>query len=509
MAIPVSEASVPIVKTGTPARPDRWYLLPGSIFALCVARLWITPLGSSFWVDEMVTQFVVRHPNDPTLAVAPQVTDSVYYVLPRMMESWFGFSEIAYRIPSLIAMFIAALLIGKIAARLIHPAAGWMVVFLCMTLKDFNYEAADARPYALATCAVAASIWFLIRWLDRARWIDAALFAVAATLVWRVHLVLWPVYVLLAIYAAVRIGRGDTRVGWLAGGVVFAALGASLIPVLMTALALNRQAAEHVVVAIPGTGDLVNQLKFAVVGGGCAIAALGSRFLRWPAATRPIPWESLTLVLGWWICDPLCLFLYSVLSRNSVFLARYMYVALPGAALAGAAAIAIFLPDRYWRNASVMVGAGVLVLGGHWGNLRLAHHGSDWRGAAHAVNALGLSDDTPVICPSPFIEARPPVWRPDYPLNSFLYSHLLTYPVAGQKVPFPFEGSVEAGVFAEALVRGPLANGKRFALYGGDRAVKFWREWFEARVDPGVRSREIGSFGDVEVVVFEQERSPR
>ena len=40
--------------------------------------------------------------------------------------------------------------------------------------------------------------------------------------------------------------------------------------------------------------------------------------------------------------------------------------------------------------------------------------------------------------------AKSPVWRPGYPLTSFLYCHLLVYPVSGDISPFPFETSPEA-----------------------------------------------------------------
>ena len=49
-----------------------------------------------------------------------------------------------------------------------------------------------------------------------------------------------------------------------------------------------------------------------------------------------------------------------------------------------------------------------------------------------------------MICPSPFIEARPPAWRPDYPLPGFLYAHLAVYPISGKIYLFPFEDSPPA-----------------------------------------------------------------
>ena len=44
-------------------------LLP-LLLALCIARMWVMPLDSSFWVDEAETAFVVHHGvNHPSLAI--------------------------------------------------------------------------------------------------------------------------------------------------------------------------------------------------------------------------------------------------------------------------------------------------------------------------------------------------------------------------------------------------------------------------------------------------------
>src|SRR6202451_1618337 len=91
-----------------------WNIVLAVLAVLCLARLWIVPLPSSFWVDEMATAFVVHHgANDPTLQVAPQVAASIYYALPGAAEKLFGLSEISYRIPSTLAMLGALFLIAK------------------------------------------------------------------------------------------------------------------------------------------------------------------------------------------------------------------------------------------------------------------------------------------------------------------------------------------------------------------------------------------------------------
>ena len=122
--------------------------LPILLLAVCITRFWLMPLPSSFWTDETGTFFVVQRPNDASLAVAPQVPASIYYVLPRAADRLFGSSEASYRIPSLLLMGIALLIIARLAARLIHPDAAWFAVFACFVIPNFNFYAADARPYS-------------------------------------------------------------------------------------------------------------------------------------------------------------------------------------------------------------------------------------------------------------------------------------------------------------------------------------------------------------------------
>ncbi len=107
-------------------------------------------------------------------------------------------------------MALALFLIARLAARLIHPQAGWFAAFACLALRGTNYYAADARPYALGTCVAAASLIFLIRWLDSAKWREALLFVVFAALLWRVQLIFWPFYLLFALYVVVRLASRNT-----------------------------------------------------------------------------------------------------------------------------------------------------------------------------------------------------------------------------------------------------------------------------------------------------------
>jgi len=457
------------------------------------------PLPSSFWADEMVTAFVVRHgAAEPTLHIAPRLGASVYYALPHTSARLFGFSEWAYRLPSLLALALALWIVARIATRLLHSEAGWFAVFCCLAFPAFDQQAADARPYALGTCVVCAAVWFLVRWLEGGRWRDAILFALAAALVIQVHLVFWPMYLVFALIAAFR--RPASVAQTL---VVCGAITTSLAIAVPPALSLIREAGAHVVMDQPAPKDLLSFLQLAPVAIFAIASGAFAKLRGWKIA-RPAS-TALVVIAAWWLVDPLSLFAFSRLTGNSVFVPRYMDVALPGTALALAAFLALFLPVRMWRPLSLALGTGVLIFMGNWSRLWPDHENSDWRAAAQVLRQSAL----PVLCPSPFVEARPPIWRPDYPIESFLYSNLLVYPVPGKLYPFPYDFSPEAERAARRLWSDTLSRGRGFAIFGIDRQVMPWREWFRALPDTtGWRDRKLGGFGNVSVVVFEPPTSP-
>ena len=58
-------------------------------------------------------------------------------------------SEVAWRIPSTLAMGFALLIIGWIAARLIHPQAAWFAGSACLSLHGINYSAGGCASLCL------------------------------------------------------------------------------------------------------------------------------------------------------------------------------------------------------------------------------------------------------------------------------------------------------------------------------------------------------------------------
>jgi hypothetical protein len=479
------------------------------VLALCVARLWLMPLPSSFWADETATAFVVHHgADDPSLAVAPQVPDSIYYVLPKAAEKLLGFSEAAYRLPSVLVMLIVLVVIGRLGAKLIHPTAGWMAVFTCLALQGFNDQAADARPYGLGTCIGVLSLWFLIRWLDWARWGDAVAFVVMGALLWRIHLIFWPFYLVLAVYAVARLARRDTPVRWLQAAGVFLVLGLLLVPVIQDARFIYRQAPLHVIAQMPTLRNLAYSLHPGMIAGFLAGAALLARWRGWLFRGWNLSPPALALMLGWWLSQPICLFLFSWITGNSLFVKRYLFLSLPGAAFLATAMAVPFIPDRAWKPLSAMVGIGVLALLGTWNRVWPEHRHSRMREAALAINKIqGLQASTPIICLSPFVEARIPAWNPEYSPAGFLYAQLDVYPLRGRIYPFPLEISPAVENYAASLANQVLPAAGLFVIYGSEANTLYWRDWFAARPElAGWKTQSLGSFGDLQAIVLSRRK---
>jgi len=478
-----------------------WLLI--LLLAVCITRLWLMPLPSSFWTDETATVFVVQHPADPSLAAVPQVPASIYFALPRMAGRLFGFSEVSYRFPSVLLMGIALFIVGRLAARLINRDAAWFAVFACLALSEFDYYAVDARPYALGICVTAASLYFLVEWLDTARWRPALLFVLFAALLWRVQPVFWAFYPVFSIYTLVRLARSTTKVGWLRVVLVYCLLGLALIPVALDAVVLLRTGSSHTFAPVPGIRSVLLTVPWAAVALCAGLAWLAGQILKW-RLQKPASVGALVLIAAWWLWMPLCLFAFSRVTGVVLYVQRYFSPALPGAALAATAAAAFGLPPARWKQAAAVLGVAALITAGRWQVLWPWHAEDNWRQASFEEDFAALEPETPVIAVSPFVEAQPPIWTPEYHLPGFLYAPLSVYPVRGRIYPFPFLRSQVAEQYAAGLLRDTLLKRTRFIVYGAGRNAVPWVRWFSSRPELARWRLRVGGAQAVESAVFEK-----
>jgi hypothetical protein len=139
----------------------------------------------------------------------------------------------------------------------------------------------------------------------------------------------WPFYLVLALYTIARAKRHDRPLRWLGAGGVFLAVGLSLGPVLLSALFIDRGAQSHVIVGQPSLRDLVNSLHLGMIAGFTGGASLLAHWCGWRYRGFHFLPAPLALVVGWWLCQPLGMFLFSWITGTSVFVPRYLFLSLP------------------------------------------------------------------------------------------------------------------------------------------------------------------------------------
>ncbi|WMX46573.1 glycosyltransferase family 39 protein [Streptomyces roseicoloratus] len=148
--------------------------------------------GPQLWEDELNSWDMATRSTGRLLETLQNV-DAVlaaYYLLLHTWTALFGDSDLALRLPSVLAAAGAAVCTALIGARLAGPRAGRVAGLLFALTPVVSRYAQEARPYALVVLAVALATLLLLRALDRpdgkGRW---AAYALALSAVGLLHLV--------------------------------------------------------------------------------------------------------------------------------------------------------------------------------------------------------------------------------------------------------------------------------------------------------------------------------
>jgi mannosyltransferase len=149
-------------------------VLPVAVTAAVVAIGLTVP---SYWRDEAATVAAVRRPLGALVRMLGNVdaVHGTYYLLLWPVAQLFGTGEAALRIPSLLAMAVAAGLVTATGRRIASPSVGLLgglIFAVSPTVSEFGQM---ARSYALVTMVAALASYALVRLLEqdasRVRWL--------------------------------------------------------------------------------------------------------------------------------------------------------------------------------------------------------------------------------------------------------------------------------------------------------------------------------------------------
>jgi hypothetical protein len=464
---------------------------------------WVIPMVSSLWIDELGTFWVIDGDLGSTVDRAWRFHGQtpLYYALVWLTTRVFGTSELVMRLPSLIAMAGASVVLFRMTQRMFDRSAAMLATAGFIVIPAIAGAAGDARPYALAMLTALVATDLLDRWhRNPSSWLAAGYGLAAAAVVYS-HYVFATILVAHLAYHVWQMRRAPDqrrrRRGTAVAGVTFLL---ALAPTFPQVAALLGRRDELTFSSTPGFEDLV-AIWVLPTTAVVLLAALIWRLVTAPSEVRPLPAAPVVLATLGFVVPPVTLFLMGQLSDVVLWTRRYWMVAFPfGAILIGAMlARLLATPDRVRRGALVILALGVL------STSSFNHSVEDWRGAIASANAAIGEPDTPVLMYVNLIEAVNPDYLEDPERRSYLSSPAAYYPIEGVVTPMPWAFPTDTYPERVAPLLGSIADEPKVVIVanrsGGAASTAYLSGWLTAQ---GYRIEQQTSHGQVVVTAFGQ-----
>lgn len=450
--------------------------LAAALGIILAVRLWISPLPSSFWMDETGTVWSVTGGIKDVIAhwQADFPVMPLHSLLTWAWSRVAGMSEVALRLLSVIEVSLAALLLWKAARRLTGRVTAAYTLLLLASLSHVSFAAADARPYALALLCAAWVFFETVRFIQTGRTVHAVLQGIALGLAMNSHYGYGVLIAPLAVYILVAHRRGwsQMRPALLISPLVALLIFAPAVPLFVEVARTQR---THSFASQPSWTDLAAVLipprwiVSAVVGLGAA----------WMLARRKMPANEtadtrVTALLGIWTVVPvLILFVYSLLSGTAVMVPRYLLSQTPGIVLLGA-----YMMSRL-RAAELRITVAVVLfaisIAGSGKALWTRHATDDWRAASAAMNRLRNHDvSLPVLMGSPFIESIHMPMPVPPGVQDYLLAPLKPYPIDGPVTLLPVEMNSRNAEYVHAVFESAAGSNRFLVLIPSASGLTRW-----------------------------------
>jgi hypothetical protein len=409
------------------------------VAALAVIRLWLMPIGNSFWLDETLIVWAIRDGFEHILQAGLLTTQSVAFCLVEWLVSLVGgIHEPTLRLPSIAAGIGTLYILYKIGVEFVDRSAGLTFVALYITLQQVAVEIPNARPYSLALLAESTALLFLLRWLRDGRMKYGILWMICAVAAGHLHQFFFSVapieagFVLLCVYRGGAVKMRQLLICCFIG----LALSAPAIPQI---LFLSRQTKILAWMPQPGLFDLLRPIVPKYVLPIAALLLLVEWLIdkrsRWIATASYDAAILGALVL---LVPTVGLFVLSHTTRIHAFYPRYLLPAAPGLVLFwGWLLHRLDSPSVRQVALAGALAASLVITGGP--SLVPDYYHEGWRSG---VKSLPVSDATLVY--SGLVEAQNFNWLEDPFLWGYLIAPVWVYrpdlqPADSFVIPFHFD----------------------------------------------------------------------
>ncbi|WP_329071902.1 glycosyltransferase family 39 protein [Streptomyces sp. NBC_01429] len=275
----IDERGPAVARTASPPVPARRQA-PGPARAVVVIApmvltialgLWGIRRKNSMWGDESVTYQLAHRDHSQIWRTAQHVdlVHALHYSVMHEIFGLFGGGLLTLRLPSVLAMSVAAAGVGLLGLRLAGPRAGLLAGLVLPLLPQVQKYAQEGRSYAMVCALVTWATYALVVSVPhRARW-RWAVYGCTMLLACLLHE--FAVLALVAHGVTLAVSRVPRPVlrAW---SVAAAGVVAGLLPLAIYSAGQSGQVAW-----IGGPVSLPGLLAVAVVGVACARAPLGVR----------------------------------------------------------------------------------------------------------------------------------------------------------------------------------------------------------------------------------------
>ena len=353
-------------------QPGPWWMrVAPPVVTFAVMLIGITV--PSYWRDEAATLSAVKRPFGDMIRMLGNVdaVHGAYYSLAWVVSRAFGDGELALRLPSAIAMAVAALFVAALGRRLVSPAAGLASGLLFAVIPDISLYGQDARSYAMVTAVAAIASYLLVRALgaghahQRRWWIGYAASAALLGILNIFGLLLLAAHAVTIALRMLRPEAGQSRRALARRWVIAACAGVVVSsPVIVYGYRQRGQIAwlvGHGTDGVSSATRLIGPPTMALAVAVAVVAAAAVTVVaarRRPSGERVPPWLARLLALcGPWLVLPAAL-LFIASDVSPIYNFRYILFCAPAAALLGGTALAAL--GRIGGTAALIV---VAVLG--------------------------------------------------------------------------------------------------------------------------------------------------
>lgn len=488
-------------------RARRWLML--ALFGQLLL-LWSLPLTSSLWLDETVTWWMASGSLETLWQRGTDFSGGspVPWVLPWASMKLFGKSEWALRLPSLLCMSGAVLVVAAIGRRLFDRGTGVLAAAVFAFHHVVHFEARNARAYALAMLCAALATLALLRWLERPRVWRALAYGACVALTVLAHFMFGGILIVHA--AWVLILRGVRGPRWTLGEAALLLLAtlAGLAPALGLLLGVGERASGLMVSGTPYIEALLRELAphatIAAALTGLIFLGVTGRMRRDPEAP-PMARPVLLALALLFLLPPVALFAISRWTSWELFLPRYASWHAIGFAL---------LVAWCWRQVAGlgtrMLLAAILFVMGSGAFITRSHFVNEWRGVSAAVSAeLERHPGAPLLAHTGLIESLDASFVRDPEKSAYLLAPFAVYaPPAGHELrALTWNAHTpDAQALLEELALWLEREHTAFVLVSRDTSEPGFWPFFRGRLTPlGWKDRRLDHIrGNMLAVVFEK-----